>query len=279
MKPCTDETKGHLITFYEMNALSEEENILFEDHLLECDFCRGELTALNTAYSVIAENKSLISRELSKEGVSFSANKQTLISSLKDAIAEEKLHLYDRIRFFLKDVFTTKGIVPAMAVTCALILLLILPKNPQQANPYLPALSFEKSLYRSVQVRTAEEPEFQDLFNRGMQCYQEDEFESAIPLLEKAVTGDPDNGTYLLYLGICNYLDRNPSPAIEALIRAELRTPPAQRNRARWYLAQSYLLAGNHTEAVKILELLTEQQLEYAEEAETLLMKIDDLKP
>ena len=85
----------------------------------------------------------------------------------------------------------------------------------------------------------------------------------------------PDEGTWWFYLGICHYLDRNPRPAIEALMTAESLTKFALKARSRWYLAQSYLLAQDSKNAKPILESLVNEERHYSEEAAELLSKIN----
>ena len=112
-----------------------------------------------------------------------------------------------------------------------------------------------------------------------MRLYKKDDFQAAISNLEKATEIDSGQGKFWLYLGISYYLDRQPEPAIEALTKARQRLDTVQRNRALWFLAQAHLLDGDAESSIPILQALSHQQLEYAQEANNLLKKIREISP
>lgn len=43
MKTCTNREIGRLLPFYEADALSQEDNVHFEEHLFECEYCLHEI--------------------------------------------------------------------------------------------------------------------------------------------------------------------------------------------------------------------------------------------
>jgi hypothetical protein len=80
-------------------------------------------------------------------------------------------------------------------------------------------------------------------------------------------------------LGICYYLDHKPASAIVSLDEARKRLDTVQRNRALWFLAQAYLLDGDAASSVPILQILSNQNLEYAKEANDILSNIKRISP
>ncbi len=278
MDRCRDEDLGHFITFYETGALTEAERIRFENHLLECDFCRRELQEMQPAYAALNEHRQEILAQLSAEGLNFSKRKQQLLDAQTLGGAEKTSPAiwWDRLLQAAAGISRPRVAIPALAVGAALILFLLWSPSREPANPYLLYLNFEKAFFQAGEVRS--ESAAPDAFRQGMELYQQDDFLGAIGHLEKAAQSHPDEGTTWLYLGISYYLERQPKPAIEALRRAEQLTEPAQRNRALWYLAQAYLMEGSPDLSLPLLRTLASQKLEYATEADTLLVRIASIE-
>jgi Flp pilus assembly protein TadD len=110
-----------------------------------------------------------------------------------------------------------------------------------------------------------------------MEFYQKNNFKLAIGPLAKAVQEDSLEGRYWLYLGISYYLDHQAAQAATALTKAESLSDPAQRNRARWYLAQAYLLEQDTVRSMPLLQSLINEGFEYSEEADSLLIRIREM--
>lgn len=276
MTRCIDEKLGQLITLYELNQLGEKERLRFEEHLLECDFCLQELKGMNAIIFTLRENGAAILEELQGEGLGFDSQKQEWLN-LARAERFKKTNLallWIRISDIIKGWGRPKELIPAAIVAMILILLLILPPVPRPENPYTSLLAFDKIPYRQMQLRTVPAAEGQQWFEAGMDEYLHDNFKGAISQLKRAVKNSPGDGTWWLYLGVSYYLDHQAQPAIEALTEADRLTEYSLKNRAQWYLAQAYLLAGQAEAAIPLLDSLAHRMMEYAPEADSLLMKV-----
>jgi hypothetical protein len=219
-----------------------------------------------------------ILESLQSKGVTFETTSDELLErTTRRKIPSESL--WDKFSDFIRINWFPKAAIPAMAVVVAVVLILVLPKSPMPDNPYYKYLSFEKAPYIPLGDTRVMETEAQRLFSDGMRLYQEDNFNGAIPILERTVELDSTVGKYLLYLGICYYLDHQPASAIESLDEATKKLDTVQRNRALWYLAQAYLLDGDAASSVPILQILSNRNLEYAKEANYVLGKIRKISP
>ena len=278
MDKCTNKNIGQLITFYEMGVLNEKDRIQFEDHVLECNYCRHELQRLNPKLEVLFKNKLEILQNLNAKGITFETERDQL---LNQAVAKETLpeSIWERIYNFISRGWFPKAAIPALAVATAIVLILFLPRSPAPDNPYHKYLSFEKAPFLSLGDTRVMETEAQRFFNEGMRFYQRDDFVSAISNLEKTVGVDSTVGKFWLYLGISYYLNQQPEPAIDALAKAKQKLDTVERNRALWYLAQAYLLYGYAENSIPILHTLSRQRMEYAQEANNLLSKIREISP
>jgi len=278
MDKCINEDIGRLITFYEMGLLGEKDRTRFEDHALECGYCLHELQRLNSGLKILFEHKQEVLENLQARGITFEGAQENLLrlAAKKEVPAES---LWEKFYNSIRSNWFPKAGIPALAVAAAIVLILVLPKSRHPDNPYYKYLSFEKAPYLSLGDTRVKETEAHRFFSEGMQLYQKNDFQAVINNLEKAVQIDSSEGKFWLYLGISYYLKRRSEPAIAALIKAGQKLDTVQRNRALWYLAQAYLLDGDVESSVPILQSLSNQQLEYAKEANNLLKEIREISP
>lgn len=272
---CTDQETGKLITLYELGKLREDQQERFEQHLMDCDFCLQELQALSPTIAALRNQREELVLALHNSGVSYAAQKRALLASRHPV----RFSLWKRISEMVEDLVIPRELIPAVVVTAALVFLLIIPPSTQMDNPYLPYISFQKAPYSQGTLRSAAASEADQEFVLGMQQYLRSDYPAAIHYLSKAIELNPEEGEFLLYLGICYYLNRQAEPAIETLTLAEQATVYSLNSRARWYLAQSYLLACRAEEAQPILEGLSDQKRDYSQDADKLLKKIRSIQP
>ncbi len=271
MDQCTDIKIGRLLTQYEQVQLSEKDRIRVEEHLLVCDFCFNEVTEMMPLSDSIVENKEEITNQLQAEGLTFKEEKERLLGQTRRGAVIT--HRIDRIFDFVREFLQPKIYVPALVTAAALVFLLIIPQTSRKPdNPYQQFISFEKAPYRPV--RAAQTTEAHDLFQRGMEAYQANNFKTAIANLNKATNLKPNEGKWWIYLGVSYHLDKQADLAIGSLQVADSLTTSTLKQRSRWYLAQAYLVSGDISNAVPLLEELVENKREYATEADELLMKI-----
>lgn len=271
MDKCINPRIGRLITQYELGRLSDKDCNRFEEHLINCDYCSKELEEMESFSDSVRENKAEILEILNKRGINYEVEKRKFLAQRRST--QVQMPLVDHIRQFLQGFWQPRIYVPVLVTASIFIFVLILPRTPQdQDNPYFAYLNFEKAPY--LQMRAFEETEGQQLFIRGMEEYLDNDYGEAISYLAKATKINPGEGEWWLYLGVSYYLDHQAGPGIESLSKADSLTVNTSRNRARWYLAQAYLLSGDAQTALPLLEALINQEEEYASEAYELLTKI-----
>lgn len=258
---CIDEQIGHLITFYEFDQLSEEEKIVFETHILDCDFCRSELRQMNSTFDLLHGKSTAILQALKVPETGSSSTP-----------------LIDRLMKFVRGIFQSAmqpEFATAAVVTVILCIFLLTLGSPPPGSHYVEFLSFDKAPYHQQVLRTIEDTTATEHFKRGMAYYQNNEYQNAATELQKVLALEPQNGLTWLYLGVCYYLTKDSNSAIASLKKAVELNGNVLLNRSRWYLAQSYMLSNDVPSARTQLELLVAEQLEYSKEAETLLQKLN----
>jgi len=273
MNECRDPQVGELITQYEMGELSDEERDRFEEHLMDCDFCRRELEGMLPTISAMRSHRAEILKGLHEEGISFESLKKRLLALPRSGRIKKTSpkYIWEKILQGLRVFSRPRGWVPAAVVVTALLLMITLPLFHHPENPYLTYLSFDKLPYQPQKLRGEMASQAERFFHKGMNEYLRGNYRGAIGNLREAVEKDPDNGTWWLYLGVCYYLNHQGKQAIEALTRADGLTQYSLNVKSRWYLAQAYLLQGDADRAIPLLERIRDQKREYATQADSLL--------
>lgn len=276
MGRCRDPQVGELIAQYEMGQLGDEDRDRFEEHLLDCEFCRRELEEMLSTIAAVRGNRAEILRGLHDEGISFKSLRGKLLARPRPGRIKRRSlgYIGERIKSSVRTYRRLRVLAPAAVVATALLLFTIFPLLHRPDNPYLNVLFFEKVPYRPQTLRGEMATESERLFLEGMSSYLIDDYKGAIDNLQKAVGEAPENGSWWLYLGVCYYLDRQGKRAIEALTRADALTQHSLKVRARWYLGQAHLLRGDVDRAIPLLEWVRDRRREYGAEAESLLTAV-----
>ncbi|MDD5087482.1 MAG: hypothetical protein PHI18_01615 [bacterium] len=264
MKACTNPEIGRLIAHYELDALEDAERDAFEMHLMDCRFCRQELQQFRAVSDTMTAHKAEILEALEREGASVQRHSR---SAARGVTLFPRNGLEKILALLRRPLVWT----PAAAAMAAIGLFLVLGRNPQVSDGYQPLLSFRALPYESITFRDWPTQRAERLFDEGMKFYVAQAYDSAAILIEQAVQLQPQMGPWWLYLGVCRYLQRDPVPAIEALQKADSLNSMIFSVRTRWYLAQSYLLNGDTTRAMPLLEWIVEQDLGYRQEAAELM--------
>jgi tetratricopeptide (TPR) repeat protein len=273
MKQCRDEKIGHLLTFYETGTLSPRQCRRFEKHLMDCDFCRQELIQMHRVFTALNLSGEKILEKLNRENLSYEVIRDQL--QAKQAARSEPSIWASVTSLILPSEFSPslRGAAVGVALTFAAVILLMLPAVPP-ANPFLSYLDYHKPNYSTARERAGIVSPGWNQFTQGLQLFQKNQFGSAVVQFRKAVQEDSLEGVFWLYLGLSYYLGSQADSALGALQQAVNLTEPAQKNRALWYLAQSYLLASQPAKSIEILKNLSAEGLEYSEQADSLLVKI-----
>jgi hypothetical protein len=115
-------------------------------------------------------------------------------------------------------------------------------------------------------------------YRTGIEAYRADSFAVAAERLTTASRAQRLDWQIWFYLGIAEYFAGNAPAAVRALSTVEkLGPPPSHQIKARWYLANAYLLANNPQRAARVLGSVIAQNKDYKTEAAVLLAKVKAL--
>ncbi len=263
---CSNPEIGKLLNQYEFNQLSETDNNMFEDHLMECVFCLREINEMLPITSVMQENRKEIVKSLHKKGISYNSLRKELLA---EKVVPISAQIFEKLNGLID--YLMRPIVYAPATALAVVVFLLLIIYPSD-NPYLNHLDTNKLLYEG---RLRQENREDSLFHEAMGNYQIDQFKISADLLKIVVEENSASWKYHLYLGISYYMDKQPELAINSLIQADSLSQYSMKFEIRWYLAQSYLLNNRPNEAKPLLQWLAKTPNPYSDPVKKLLEIID----
>ncbi|MCB1060673.1 MAG: T9SS type A sorting domain-containing protein [Calditrichaeota bacterium] len=136
-----------------------------------------------------------------------------------------------------------------------------------------------------VQVKAMDAPELivlrgkagpagSEEYQQGLEAYGKADYKKAAKFFADAVAKSPEQGEWWLVLGVCQVLQREPQEAIVSLKKAEKLTEEPSTSRARWFMAQSYLMTEELGRAVKLLEGLANDGKAYRDDSRNLLTQM-----
>lgn len=267
---CIDTKIGNLIVQYEFGTLDAEEIEKYEDHLMECEFCRVEVEQMTETAQLIRGQKRAIREAMMGE------SKATTLTEPHRADSSKNLrNQINRILDAIGGLFTLPNIYkPALALATVSVLVVLLMRTDSADPSFESYMSFQPLPYPSGQLRDVEDPDMSIAeieFNAGMKAYIENDFHAASKHLKKAVKADPESWKYWAFLGSSYYLEKKPIHAIEALKRADSLTDLAFKGEINWLLMQSYLLDGDIAKADSILRIMKNANSAYVQKADSLM--------
>lgn len=270
---CIDVSRGNLIAQYELGVLDDEDRDLFEEHLMDCEFCRNELAELSPVTHLLRKHQPAISATLRAEA-------EEMIND--NPPVPVGLNVFERIGRFFGDIKESLSLprvyAPALVVATVVVVFAVVLYHNAVQNPYTEYLTFEPLAYTEMTLRGEESVETEQVFNQGMKEYCSGHFSQAANILEDAVKQSPKTWKYWMYLGICQYLSRQPQQAIDALKKADELTKYAFKSEIRWYLFQSYILNQDISRADSIYALLKVENDKCAEKADSLWKRISKIE-
>ena len=223
---CIDHSTGNLIAQYELGLLDTEDRDRFEDHLMDCEFCRSEIEQMMPIAHILKRHKFEIKNSLQAEVVPL---RDLLTPDTTDKIKGASLSkqgdtkMTESIaRFFrnlVENITKLRVYAPALAVVSTVIFCTVIFIKDFSGNPYIELLTFEPLHYRQMTLRGKIDNKSELLFFDGMMAYSDSNYKLAIDKLEAAVTQSPDSWKYWMYLGVSHYLERNPEQAVNALLK------------------------------------------------------------
>jgi len=266
---CTNPKMKKLIAQYQFGLLADEQKILAESHLLECDACFQETYHISPALSIFENHPeelltALEEREKSKSP--FVVKKVKLTQQLIDLIGGWLAQP------------AVKILVP-VAVLAILALFLFWPASID----YTDLAIIQKADYLTVRYKSElEQRSHQELFEKGMSCYQSGLYAQAIRHLENYVIQDSLNTFGHFYLGVAYLLTDQIEPAIHQIKKANQLSVQQNQTilsrRCNWYLGNAYLRRNQVEQALEVFQKLTETPGIFDNEARSQIAKINERK-
>ena len=281
MNQCIDPNIGQMLTMYKLAMLSDDERDVFELHLMDCDVCCEELKRYLPLGELIASHGREIRLALGAAG-EMSGN-GTEPAGWKTGRHRMVLALANSITGLLRIVTRRPLVWKFGSAILLLAMALLLPwkgifhSGWQTLRPLDDKgfLTFVALPYSSEVYRDWPGDKGQGAFDHGMRFYDAGQYDSAAEYLAQSVYREPDEPVRWLYLGVSDYLARNPDAAIEALSKADCLSTGIYRLHARWYLAQSYILNRQTPKAVPLLQWVVSQKFgDHGEQAASLLANV-----
>jgi tetratricopeptide (TPR) repeat protein len=269
---CSDKTLGALLFRFEMGTLAETDRDRFEEHLMDCSYCRQAFEEMQPVSAALRRHKLSLVRELHREGLSFDSLRRELRSEIRQS---HQAASFKNLLNSILESLTRPRIWAPVAISAVCLFFVVLMQRHSTENPYLSMLTFEKSPYESLTTRSIESRQAEEIFSQGMQAYLKNDYSKAISKLKKAVELEPGNGRWWMFLGISEYMDRRALDAVSALSRADSLTEFDLNIETRWYLAQAHLLAKQEHQAIPILQGLVSQPNLHSVQAKILLDKLN----
>ncbi len=257
---CINEEIGHLLSLYEFGQLTEEKKKLFEDHLLECDFCFRSLHDLSPAVEEMRDHPETYLPALQEQPSIFETVKQGLAKVVvRGREAFEYLPAWGKVA------------LPLGAI--AVLLLMILQPSEQLSD----LARIEPVPYRALQIKGGlGASEAERLFEEGMESYSVKQYDRAAEKLALAVEKSPDNVSFQFYLGLSYLLADKTDLAIQHFEKTIELGGNSLLEKAHWYLGNAYLLKGNGERALVEFRKVVEMEGDYEWEAREIIAEIED---
>jgi tetratricopeptide (TPR) repeat protein len=255
-----------MIYSYEMDQIADVDRDLFEEHLLTCSFCLGEVQSMHHLSTAMIANREAVLDVLRADGLTF--------DRVRRRLTETRETLWSRLGEFVRGWPGRSALAGAVAMAILMVFLL----RPQpSSNPFRGDLSFDLPAYQNgLQLRGGPQDEATKLFESAMEFYVRGDYASAVSGIQHALRLDSSHPDRWLYLGVSQYALRDSKSAIKSLRQADREGQGLTQIRARWYLAQSYLFEGKVDRARALLESVAAQNGERADDAKLLLARISE---
>ena len=236
---------------YLRGSLSEEEATRYEDHFFACESCFAELKALEA-----------LQLELGRTRHAVEARARFSRPILWMAAAVAVLVLGSGAALYLR-----RDASPLV--------------GPEQGTrgPLLVELArFDPPRWTPTRLRGAES-EADRRFREAMEPYAKGEWSAALPALREASRLDPDAAHVSFFLGACALLAGHHTEAVESLRKVVSLGETPFLEESRFYLAKAYLGAGDIAAARAELQATIELGGPHLDEARTLLVKLETIRP
>lgn len=274
---CIDPKMKKLVSLYQFNMLGEEEKFLVEDHLLECDSCFEEVYRLCPAIEIVEDKPEFFLNALQP----------------KVSIAMRITSLFKRTIYRITDLLKTiSGVVdgwlknPAIKIlvpVTVVALLLIAFVTPLKKN-FSDLAIIENASYLALKVRGFGDKfsSTENLYNQGVKCYHEKNYDQAIQKLNVFVKRKKDDAYGHFYLGASYLLTKEYKKGIKHLeSSAELCQKEGKEillEKCYWHLGNAYLKINEVDKALKEFRNVIVIGGDFKDDAVSQISKIEELK-
>lgn len=273
-KNCTDLNIGKLIFAYEMGTLGDADRDRFDEHLMTCNFCCGELDEMCALAPALREHHHELAEFLRVNGVSL----EDEIETAAVARPRHRFTLWDSIRQAIEAFMNPRIFAPALMAAAALVLVVTVATRDRESDQYSGYLSFDKLPYQTIEGRGTAVQESQDYLH-AMDDYAHGDYEKAISRLKQVTGASPEDESAWVYLGVSYFMTKHPGRAISALQHAR-QLPDRQLNtQTCWFLAQAFLMKGEKERALPLLDSLSLWNREYSQPATDLRKRLNSSNP
>lgn len=255
---CIDPGLRPWLAAYELGVLPESEKLEFESHLQGCEACREDLFEMAPWTAEITGS----AQDLRKRLPSERAGEPTRPERPGET-------WWDNVRRWL-----TPAVAVPLAAAVALLLVFVWRTSVDDGVASLAQI--DPVPWTAIEVRAGDAPGASRRFRAGMEEYENERWNRAIPELEAAIeegagiAGWKDADDARFFLGLSLLLEHRADDALPHLQRAAESPLPPRADRAKWYLTQAHLLRDDPESARAQLTELTGSPVWGARAAEQL---------
>jgi tetratricopeptide (TPR) repeat protein len=263
MMDCGLVRTANVAELYLLGRLDGPERDAFEDHLVACGDCCGELADLCALREELERSRGRIVAEAA--GPSQPSRRTWLLAAAAAAVAVAVgLGLWVRLQPS-----------PAPEPVLAELGPVAQPESVPAAGPDLAGLAaFEAPPYAPLRLRGSEDDAARR-FAEAMELYTRGEWQAALPGLRSAAALDPEAPHLSFYLGACALLSGETDEAIATLERTQALGDTPFLEEAGFLLAKAYLRVGDLRSARHELVEVVALDGDRLGEAQALLGRLD----
>ena len=230
-----------LLGAYEMDLLEPDERLFFESHLETCEDCLEELYAMAPAADALK------------------AEPGAYAAAAARALSAHEPSPWRRLMEFVRPGGRLGYLLPTL-VTAALAVAVLWPEADTSSR-YAQLVDLQPIPWVQIDVRGGDQDQALSDWTRGMDLYRRADYAGAADPLSRAAetlpAGSRAQRQAQLYLGVSELLAGHTDRAVDPLLGATESPLSPIADRARWYLAQAYLLQDEAPRARAELETLT----------------------
>lgn len=190
-----------------------------------------------------------------------------LRDQLKDVVKSESTNKFKRI--------DTRIIVSVAAVFIGLIIISGILLNKRNIDNDLIFNNYYKKYPSVISVRSISENEYDKLFIKSFDAYEQDNYDRVITNINQLLLKDEKNNLLLFYLAIAE-LEQEKLNESEKHFSLLIQDPNhIFWEQAHWYLALNYIKQNKISNAKEILNRIVEQNFSMSKKADSLLSEIN----